>query len=138
MTTNSKLFGFIVATLLVYAVVIGSIGLFRSSNNLPSELATKWQAVFLSDGQVYFGHLADVNDEFSKLTDVYYLKYGNKLQQENSNLNQDATSQNLNLVKLGGEVHGPEDAMFISKDKIMFIEILKNTSTVLQAIQRQR
>jgi hypothetical protein len=41
---------------------------------------------------------------------------------------------NLNLIKLGGEAHGPEGDMYIAKDKILFFENLKDNSTVVQAI----
>lgn len=100
---------------------------------LPSDLG-EWQAVFLSDGQVYFGQLKDSNKTFIKLTKVYYLKYGNSLQQ-NKNISDGNNDSNLNLIKLGGEIHAPEDSMYISKDKIFFIENMKDSSSVVTAIK---
>lgn len=138
MSIQNKLLGLIFSVVLVYAAIVMTIGVFGPHKSLPRDLSSTWQAVFLSDGQVYFGHLEDENAGFAKLTSVYYLKYGSSLQQANSGLAQASSSQNLNLVKLGGEVHGPEDLMYIDKDKILFIEILKNTSVVVQAIQKQK
>ena len=43
---------------------------------------------------------------------------------------------NLDLVKLGQEIHGPEDVMNINVDHIVFWEKLKDSSPVVQAILR--
>jgi hypothetical protein len=111
---------FVIALIVVWFAFTGS------SNNLPKDLEGKWQAVFLTDGQVYFGRLENYNRSYASLKDVYYLKLASDLQ---------SSSSNLNLIRLGGEAHGPESEMFISKDKISFIENLKDTSTVVQAIR---
>ncbi|TAL49533.1 hypothetical protein EPN83_00065 [Patescibacteria group bacterium] len=125
-------------TLLLYAAVLGSIAVFGQSDALPPLSPSRWQAVFLSDGQVYFGHLENYNRRFARLTKVYYLKYANDLQQDLSASGARSSAQNLNLIKLGGEVHGPEDAMFLAKDKILFIENLKDSSIVVQAIKKSQ
>lgn len=104
------------------------------ADGLPGNLS-EWQAVFLSDGQVYFGHLTAYNRSFYLLTKVYYLKYGNSLQNASAT-DLTAPEQKLNLIKLGGELHGPEDLMYIAQDKIEFIENLKSSSPVLQAINK--
>jgi hypothetical protein len=43
---------------------------------------------------------------------------------------------NINLVKLGAELHGPTDEMRINRDHILFIEDLKDDSQVVQGIKR--
>lgn len=91
----------------------------------PSVDKDKWQAVFLENGQVYFGHLREYDQNFVRLSEVYYLK-------ESANLQDGDT--NLNLIRLGGEVHGPEDEMFIAKDSIVYWENLKETSRVVKSI----
>ncbi|MBP9757442.1 MAG: hypothetical protein KBD06_02470 [Candidatus Pacebacteria bacterium] len=90
----------------------------------PAVPASKWQAVFLTGGQVYFGRLSDVGNGYVSLSNVYYLKSANELQQSN-----------LNLVKLGGELHGPEDTIYIRKESISFWENMKDTSRVVQSIE---
>ena len=113
--------------ILIIAILLGW-KLFLEGNSLPKDIdSSQWQAVFLSDGQVYFGHLKNVNRDFVRLGSVHYLKYGTSLQQGQSGTNQAPSSQNLNLIKLGGEIHGPEDVMFIAKDDIIFIENLKDS-----------
>ena len=45
-------------------------------------------------------------------------------------------TQNLSLVKLGNELHGPEDAMYINMDHVLFTEELKEDSRVVDAVKR--
>jgi len=125
----------LVLVMITYTLVLATFALFRSSYDLPKIESGEWQAVFLSDGQVYFGHLFDENRNFAKLTNVYYLKHADSIQQSSIG-STDANSQNLNLIKLGGEVHGPKDEMFILKNSVLFIENLKSNSVVVQAIQK--
>jgi hypothetical protein len=86
--------------------------------------AEKWQAVFLENGQVYFGKLDLSAGEYATLTNVYYLKEASELQ-----------NSNLNLVKLGGELHGPEDMIYIRRESISFWEHMKPASRVVQTIE---
>ena len=82
-----------------------------------------YQAVFLSNDQIYFGHLKNNQEpEYLILTDVYYVKIGD-----------DSTGQ---LVKLGTiEPHGPENTMIINKEQVLFWENLKSDSRVIKTIQ---
>jgi len=92
----------------------------------------KYQAVFLSDtsGQVYFGKLKSLNDKYYELTDIFYVKVENAVQPDTNN----TASQNISLAKLGNELHGPEDVMYISRDKVLFWENLKDDGQVVKAI----
>ena len=93
--------------------------------------AGKYQAVFLSNNQVYFGKLSNLNSNFPTLSDIYYLQVTQVLQPKAPN----SPAQQVNLVKLGGELHGPEDVMKINKDHILFVEDLKADSQVTNAIK---
>ncbi len=130
METNKKYIKFFGLLVIVLAVLCVAL---NNRSDLPKGLSSKWQAVFLTDGQVYFGKLDDYNNKYVKLTDVYYLKFSNGLQQEKDGVTS-ISGRNLNLIKLGGEAHGPEGEMYISKSQIMFFENLKESSTVVQAI----
>jgi hypothetical protein len=121
----------VIVALLALVVAHG----FSDSKNLPSGISDKWQAVFLTDGQVYFGKLENYNGEYVLLDSVYYLKFASGLQEQNITSVSATSAQNLNLIKLGGEAHQPEGQMFIEKDKILFFENLKPTSPVVQAIE---
>jgi len=90
-----------------------------------------YQAVFLSNNQVYFGKLSNAASQYPVLKDIYYLQVTQVLQPADPN----APQQQLNLVKLGGELHGPKDEMRINRDQILFVEDLKPDSQVVTAIE---
>ena len=123
----------IVAVLIVIGAflvwkVLSFVGIVPSSD-FPAVSSAEWQATFLTNNQVYFGHLKNYNREYAVLKDIYYLRVAEPLQQ-----GAQPPGPALNLVKLGGELHGPQDTMYIPKDKIMFWENLKKDSQVVQAI----
>lgn len=124
--------GTIIFSALVLLLALYWIGYFGAR---PNEDA--WQAVFLTNGQVYFGKLETINRNFVVLTNIYYLQVSRPLQQP-ENAQQDEQQPNLNLIKLGDELHGPEDAMYIERKNIMFWENLKNNSNVVRAIEEAR
>jgi len=95
-----------------------------------------WQAVFLTNGQVYFGKVKSVGEKTLGLSDIYYLQVVTRpLQTSQVGTNQPAqTQQELTLIKLGNEIHGPQDAMVINSDQILLTEKLKNDSKVVEAI----
>jgi len=97
----------------------------------------KYQAVFFTNGQVYFGKLQSLNGDYMRLTDIYYLQAKSDEDNEKSNpqraSNQD--SSNVQLVKLGSEIHGPDDEMILNKEQVLFFENLKNDSNVSTTIK---
>lgn len=94
----------------------------------------QYQAVFLTNGQVYFGKLKNPDSAYVKLTDIYYLQVQQTVQPDQQK--EDASKQpNVSLAKLGSELHGPEDTMYISRDQILFWENLKDDGKVTQAIK---
>ena len=122
---------FAVAILVVLVLVFMVVG---GGNDTDSAVKKdKYQAVFLNsqDGQVYFGKLETYNNSYYKLTDIYYVRVENKIQPEGQN----QTQQSISLAKLGNELHGPEDEMFISRDKVLFWENLKEDGQVVKAIR---
>jgi hypothetical protein len=96
-----------------------------------------YQAVFLTNGQVYFGKLSNTDTEWPVLESIYYLQVTQPpLQgsQENAQA-QPAQQPQVSLVKLGQELHGPEDKMYIGKSQVLFWEPLKADSKVIEAIK---
>jgi len=92
----------------------------------------QYQALFLTNGQVYFGHLAGVNNGYVKLTDIYYLQVQQQVQPGQKDTSQ---NPNVSLAKLGNELHGPEDQMYVSREQVLFWENLKDSGKVVQAIK---
>lgn len=95
------------------------------------------QAVFLSNGQVYFGHVKFLNRQWAELTHIYYLQVSQPLQaQQPSDQEQQQTQPQLTLIKLGEELHGPLDKMVINRDHILFVEDLQESGRVVQTIRQ--
>lgn len=91
------------------------------------------QAVFLDGGQVYFGSIGELNDEFLRLHNIYYLRVDQQVQPEQEG---QQAEQQISLAKLGCELHGPHDMMIINRDKVIFWENLKDDGQVTQAVKQ--
>ncbi len=104
------------------------------------KLAGDYQAVFLTNNQVYFGKVANAGGQYVTLSDVYYLQ----LQQQPATpptprpgaLQQPAPAAQpqFTLLKLGQEIHGPMNEMWINRDQILLIEGLRDDSKVIKTI----
>jgi hypothetical protein len=96
--------------------------------------SSKYQAVFFTNGQVYFGKLQQLGGGYMKLTNVYYIQSQDDQNTDNPQEGDEESQPEMKLVKLGNELHGPEDAMMISKEQILFFENLKPDGDVAKTI----
>lgn len=94
--------------------------------------AKQFQALFLTNGQVYFGKISQVDKSYVKVTDIYYLQVQQTVQPKDAAAA--ANNQQVSLAKLGGELHGPEDIMYVSRQQVLFWENLKTDGKVAKAI----
>ena len=109
-------------------------GVLGVSTSGPSVANDKYQALFLTNGQVYFGKVVSMSSDTVTLRDIYYLQ-----QNVQSGTDKDKAAQNqLQLTKLGGELHGPEDVMYVERSQVLFWENLKNDSQVVKKIQEAK
>lgn len=118
----------LLVALIIYSATVGS------GRSISSQIKkNQYQAIFLNsaDGQVYFGKLSEFNRDYYKLTDIYYVRV-NQVQPDK---NTTTTQQNISLAKLGSEIHGPEDVMYVNRDSVMFWENLKEDGQVVKAIR---
>ena len=134
----------ILAVVLLVFVVAGVLfrdRLFPSQKNgvsVEDSATSGYQAVFLSNGQVYFGKLSGMSASYATLKDIYYLQVTtppNAVDASQLNQQQAQQQQQLTLVKLGEELHGPVDEMRINRDQILFYEDIKEDGRVVQAIR---
>ena len=96
---------------------------------LPFTNQEKIFAVFLLDGQAYFGHLDDPPwSDSVTLSDAYYFGDARKT----------TTDLQVGLLKRGSELHQPADGMHIRRDKILAIERVGRDSAVAKAIAADR
>lgn len=126
--------------LVILLILVGAAGVWywQSRQNASSYIDTsKYQALFLSNGQVYFGKLSTLDGNYFKLTDIYYLQTSATNTTTSQNPQDSANSTNdVKLIKLGSEVHGPEDQMIVSKEQVLFFENLKKDGRVTQSINQ--
>jgi len=135
-----------VLSVIVVLVLIG-LGAYYVKNNgsfNPNQIIkdsgsniSDYSAVFLTNGQVYFGKVNAETSTEVNLSDIYYLQVNQAIQNSGSNSSASNSNDNTNvvLVKLGNELHGPNDRMHINRDQVLFTESLKNDSKVITAIK---
>lgn len=130
----------IVFVVLLFSLTILAIALatlFYFGGKREGEFVNKdrVQAVFLTSGQVYFGKVKDITNQYVDLQEVYYLNSQQQPDTEGtSETNTQATT--FSLVKLGCELHGPVDQMIINRDQVSFWENLKDDGKVAKAIDQ--
>lgn len=131
----------VVLVVIVAVLLVGGSYVAKSmgwkKGNMGGELGG-WQAVFLSNGQVYFGKVLSAKGDSIVIDNIYYLQVVNKpLQrtQEGQPVGTE-TQQELTLIKLGNELHGPTDRMMINREHVLLTEKLRDDSRVVQAINQ--
>lgn len=129
-------FGLLVCLAVLVAGILLSIATYKKNGEDRYVDTTKYQAVFLNGGQVYFGKIAELNQESLVLSDIYYLRATQQVQpgQENQ-------QNNFTLAKLGCELHRPTDIMVVNKEQVVFWENLKDedgANTVPGAIKQYK
>jgi len=115
----------LVPVFVLLAALVGGCG--RGSD---LSFPTEYQAVFLDNGQVFFGKLADAGSPFLTLREVYYVQtVGEKVEKDQKKANI--------LIKRGSEWHGP-DFMRLNPRHIVLIEPVAPDSRVGQLIREAR
>lgn len=117
----------------VSILFILSSAVFFGNYFLNRKIDDRFSAVFLTNGQVYFGKIVKNNDLEIVLNNVFYI-------QINENTTKEEIANNIkhakfNLVKLGDEMHGPTDELFINRSQVVFYEYLRDDSKVVESIK---
>lgn len=132
---SKLLVGLLVTSAVVALLAFFVTGISALVANSPIK-GNQYQAVFLSNGQVYFGKITDIDGGYMVLEDIYYLQVDQQIQPERGASS--SQQPQVQLIQLGDELHGPESEMFISTDQIVFWENLKGEGQVVQAINKFR
>ena len=112
----------------LFASIALGIHIYRVIRGPSIRFNTPYQAVLLTNGSVYFGHLQDYGTSHPVLTDVYYV-----VSQSNPETKQVTNS----LIKRGKELHEP-DRMYLNPNQIVFVESVGTNSKVAQLIAEQK
>ncbi len=86
---------------------------FRPSSGLGGFNSDVYQMIHLESGEMYFGKITKANETMVEAEDIYWLRYGEK----------------STLVR-----HSSRNPKVFNRDKILFIEELKDGSPMLKAI----
>lgn len=102
-----------------------------SSDPLTSNVSSsRYQAVVLDDGNIYFGKLSSIGDGFYKLKHATYLR---QKPVDAADKNAKAVPQ---VVRASEQLYQPDDTMLINRDRIARVENLSTSSRVADAIDR--
>jgi hypothetical protein len=113
---------------LLWFVFLMALCLLAGCGGSDLQFPTEYQAVFLDNGQVFFGKLSDTSSPFLMLRDVYYVQtLVERDQKKTANV----------LVKRGNEWHNPE-FMRINPRHVVVIEPVGPDSRVAQLIREAK
>ena len=130
---NNKVFGTVLGLIVVVAVLWSG---YSSRQSYQPDTSGPRQAIFLGDGQIYFGYASSMRNQIVTLVDVYYLLQS---QTSNNTVGGPATASKVDLIKLGvggaDDLVGAKDRMEINRDAIKYIEDMKDDSQINQKIK---
>jgi hypothetical protein len=90
----------------------------------------EYQAVFLTNGQTYFGRYYDRIGAYNKIEDVYYLQ---------STPAADSTQPaDTRLLRRGKELHAPSSRMLVPRSAILFVEDLSDASPIAKFMKQDQ
>jgi len=110
----------------ILVVALGAVSFVSFHRQSEAQFSTSYQAVLLTNGSVYFGHLSGYGTSQPVLTDVYYVA---------SQANPETKQVTNALIKRGKELHEP-DRMYLSPNQIVFVESVGQNSKVVQLISQ--
>lgn len=125
----------IALALIVIAMLVGAAVIRGGSfsGSVPNE--DQYQAVFLANGQAYFGHLTGVGSAYVTLNDVYSVDQA----QQASPAPGATPGPQLQLIRRSdNNLLKPENPMNISSDQIVSWENISNDSEVVKAIKQKQ
>lgn len=95
-----------------------------SSMTETGDISDYW-AVSLDTDQVFYGKLKKGNP-YLEIRDAFYYQPGIRA----------ASQGNIRIIKVGTELHGPEDRVMINKTHVVMTQQLTSESKIVQAIQQ--
>jgi hypothetical protein len=92
---------------------------------LPTVGHQRYQAVFLVNGQTFFGRYNDRIGPYVKIVAPYYV-------QQSTDPNDPNKVVESRIVRRGNELHGPLDEMLVPRVNVLFVEDLSEGSPIAQ------
>ncbi len=126
--TGVSISAWALALLLVIWICITNTGCSGRQSAAP-KFNTEYQAVLLTNGQVFFGRLEGLETAYPVLREVYYVRTVPSPV--------DSTKTTNVLVRRGQEWHAP-DIMILNANHIVLVEPVTKDSKVAQLIAEQK
>ena len=120
----------VLLAMLALVIIGGMIAAFMFLPKGERVNTTGYQVVYMTSGQAYFGKLKNTSGEYLVL-DTPYTAQDVKGEGENP---QTSTT----LVKVSQQQYGPEEAMSLKADQVLFWQNLRSDSKVSQAIKNAK
>lgn len=98
---------------------------------LPSVGRQTYQAVFLANGQTFFGRYYDRIGPHVKIVSAYYI-------QQAADPNDRTKPPESRIVRRGGELHAPRSEMLVPKTSVLFVEDLSDASPIARFMRGDR
>ncbi len=96
------------------------------------------KAVFLENGQVYFGKIVRETSQEIQLSDVYYIQVQDQVQPATTEGGQPTTISVPTLTKRGDELHQPYGTLRLNRQHVVAIENVGADSQVAQEINNTK
>lgn len=113
--------------MLVIAIALFMIAFQTKKHSQAPNLSSSYQAIALMNGQLFFGKVDGLGNDYVVLQDVFYIQARQK----------PGTTEVANvLIKRGKEAHAP-DRMIISRQQIVLIEPVTEGSSIAKLIAEQ-
>jgi len=107
--------------------VCGLIFVQGCSQSAHPKFQSEYQAILLTTGQVFFGKVEFLGEEYVQVKNVFYIR---------SLVNQQTKEVSNTLIKKGNELHGA-DRMFINTRHIIMMEPVSPESQLGKKIKEQ-
>jgi hypothetical protein len=126
--------GVVIVGLVIALLVVGGVGPFAKSTPAAT-ISTKWSAVVLSDGEIFFGHIKDLTSDHIELVNVFYVE-----KPATSSTTGGSTSTSQAPTKIVGfvanQLQCPEDDITINRSLVLYYENLQASSYVTQQLNQ--
>ncbi|HXK39459.1 MAG TPA: hypothetical protein VJ837_01370 [Candidatus Paceibacterota bacterium] len=114
-------------TILLFIIGVGILGGIARFVYQAVGPDSQYKAVLLTSGDVYFARVSDGFGRYVTLRDVFYPQIPQA---------PEGQQPEVRLVKFGGEIHGPEDEIKVSREHIIMIQPLRADSQVIATIEQ--
>jgi hypothetical protein len=116
------------ATYLLFAFLGISVLMLTGCGKGKPSFQTEYQAVFLDNGQVFFGKVDLGKSDYVFMRDIYYVQ---------SAMNKDTKEVSSVLIRRGNEWHAPAE-MYLNAGHVVLIEPVGADSRVAQLIKEDK